>query len=1082
MNDPCTVYVTGVPVSMNTSGFRNLFSRCGVVGSVSLLPPKGNFNSAAGFVDYGSRMEGVKAIQMFDNFKIGEETLKVTFAKKKSELVPSMNNAKIDLSSIVKRNIEQSTKKATERFKRSDSAPVKSDRFPCTVCKNLCVATCMSCKSVNYCGSSCQKEDWPKHKLECDKLAAKHQHSKQASLSTLAEKTSVSLVEDFDVEVGDTLVNELASRVKSCVDVKRQANLIATPSINHFDVPFPVKPGNHLQVQLIDLSLSGDIFCMVPTDEASSSKLDPLHHHYSNENTETPSVVEVGQYYACMFSGDKQWYRACILDMSEDGHMCSVWFVDYGNCEDTETSNLRVLTETFASIPMRTVRCRLSGCDKVGNSCIREYLTQELCDPVVEVEIVKILGTVAYVQMYGLASGKLCFINEFVVQRYAPKVDENPLKPDLGIQESPKINQMVGLKTPPISAAESTTNPVVITPTTSPAFLPSLTAEIVLNPSSMSHGSSGAVCASIPPAVTSPNERNVSSDSTLSPRMLINTIKEGVKAEPIQDLDQVAVEATMDKLTVNDTIPRKSPSKLHSVFNKIRAKALDSTQGMFLQELNVPTGKFQAIITHVVSIEELYLSIFFKQNHLNEFHSALKVACDKNFTLQPYKKGAACVFLDDTSGKWHRGKIIAQDGNKKMKILLMDYGLEQTVSYLKVGKLPAEQKFWVPPKAIPCKLKGCSNGSPEYNKECVNLLKQCENEPVTAEVIGEPINGVYAVTLYMEDSITVNWCINKLREEFECDDSPMPVTAVIQKMPSHSDKPPATLHSNDDVQSEKEVIVEQGSNSKEKKVTLNMITPTIGVEIDVVIVHVVSPSEFYCQIIADDLKNLFMQLAQLHNGAVELKELDVFEIGQICVACASDNQLYRAEITSVENGSCGVLFVDYGNFEMVPNNKIVQIPPGLTKLYAQAIKCRLHDCIPNEKTWSQDCVDAMKGLNDQSVKAIFTGQRQDGYHEVKILFDDGIDVSSILIDQAMAKKDDGIERDSDKDIVVSNRDRVVIEKGEVTLPEVTGSANEQFKVKLSSKEPFLIFGVVLLIYNCYHAELIAFLFLLTSLT
>lgn len=1061
MNDSCTMYVVGIPLSMNSAGLRNMFSRCGDVLSVSILPPKASFTASVGFVDYGSRMEGLKAIQMFDNFKIGDSTLKVSIAiKKNRETHPNLNDLKIDLSTIVERNIEESSKRAAERFKNSVSINERNDRFPCAVCKKLCQAACMSCKAVHYCGSSCQKEDWPRHKMECKELCRR----RSGHVDTIVTDKNVS-EKDFDVTVDDVLVNELASHVKSSIDIKTSTSLTSV------GIPFSIKTGMNLQVQLIDLGLSGDIFCMVPTEETALSELDALHSYYSNESSERPPVVEAGGYYACQFSGDKQWYRACVLDIAEDESTCSVWFVDYGNCEDTESVNLRILTKQFASVPMRTIRCRLDGCDKVTNLCIRDCLMEELSDPVVEIKVLRILGTTAYVQMYGMVSEKLCSVNELVMQRYVPADGHISSKEKFDIKESPKTKKIVCPETPPPSIAGFIPNLGTesgVSPPSS-ASLPSLTAENLSNLSTLpcvraadlSNLSTvthvpAAVSLSNPPTVSVlvPSTGSVSNLTTLPPDNLTNTIKQNLAMEPICDFKMV--ETNLPHNTMNVTLENKSPSKLLSVFNKIRAKAFGSTQKVFLQELHIPTGKFQAVITHVAGIEELYLSAISEQSRLHQFQHDLTVACDKDFTLQPFMQSTICAYMDNASGKCHRGKILAQDGEAKMQIHFIDSGHKQTVSCSKVGKLPAKDQFWVSPKAIPCKLKGCSNGCDEYNQECIDLLKQCENEPVTAEITGESVDGVYPVTVYMEDSVTVNWCINKLREEFECKDFAIPEKCQVEEAvrPNHSENSCISQHSINDVELKPGVVpvYNDKSDSQITNAAINAISPPVGVEVDLVVVHVVSPSEFYCQVIADELKEVLVQMSQLNNGVMKLKELDVFGIGQMCIACASDNQLYRAEITSVGNKSCDVRFLDYGNSELVSREKIRQIPQDLIKLNTQAVKCRLHDCVPVDDNWSQDCVEAVKGLNDQAIKAMFTGQCLDGHHGVTLILGDGIDVLSILVDQSMAKR--GMGHSLDNNNVADVQVNLDNEEAETTLPEETdshGSANQDFKVQLLSK-------------------------------
>lgn len=41
------------------------------------------------------------------------------------------------------------------------------DAEKCAICNQLAPYKCTACKSVNYCSAVHQKQDWPKHKLNC---------------------------------------------------------------------------------------------------------------------------------------------------------------------------------------------------------------------------------------------------------------------------------------------------------------------------------------------------------------------------------------------------------------------------------------------------------------------------------------------------------------------------------------------------------------------------------------------------------------------------------------------------------------------------------------------------------------------------------------------------------------------------------------------------------------------------------------------------------------------------------------------------------------------------------------------------
>ena len=84
-----------------------------------------------------------------------------------------------------------------------------------------------------------------------------------------------------------------------------------------------------------------------------------LQKFYKNEKAKelVMSTVEVGQPCCALFSEDSSWYRAKVTEVN--GDKITVLFVDFGNSETTELSNLRLLSTEFGKVPISAVRCRL---------------------------------------------------------------------------------------------------------------------------------------------------------------------------------------------------------------------------------------------------------------------------------------------------------------------------------------------------------------------------------------------------------------------------------------------------------------------------------------------------------------------------------------------------------------------------------------------------------------------------------------------------------------------------------------------------------------------------------------------------
>uniref|UniRef100_A0A3B4B1X5 Tudor domain containing 1 n=1 Tax=Periophthalmus magnuspinnatus TaxID=409849 RepID=A0A3B4B1X5_9GOBI len=60
----------------------------------------------------------------------------------------------------------------------------------------------------------------------------------------------------------------------------------------------------------------------------------------------------------CALFSDKQWYRAKILAYSSEKRVC-VGYLDFGNSEDVDLSNLRPITPSLLDVPMQAMTCGL---------------------------------------------------------------------------------------------------------------------------------------------------------------------------------------------------------------------------------------------------------------------------------------------------------------------------------------------------------------------------------------------------------------------------------------------------------------------------------------------------------------------------------------------------------------------------------------------------------------------------------------------------------------------------------------------------------------------------------------------------
>lgn len=134
--------------------------------------------------------------------------------------------------------------------------------------------------------------------------------------------------------------------------------------------------------------------------------------------------------------------------------------------------------------------------------------------------------------------------------------------------------------------------------------------------------------------------------------------------------------------------------------------------------------------------------------------------------------------------------------------------------------------------------------------------------------------------------------------------------------------------------------------------------------VKVYVVYIVSPSEFWCQMVekAEELEEMMEKMNEEYNGLFPKERcVHQYETGTPCVAKFSeDNRWYRGEISKVEDDNVTVHFVDYGNTETVSKSAVKAANANFMSLEVQGVKCSLSGVVSN--TWSSEAVGKFEDL------------------------------------------------------------------------------------------------------------------------
>ncbi|XP_011783234.1 PREDICTED: tudor domain-containing protein 1 isoform X4 [Colobus angolensis palliatus] len=127
------------------------------------------------------------------------------------------------------------------------------------------------------------------------------------------------------------------------------------------------------------------------------------------------------------------------------------------------------------------------------------------------------------------------------------------------------------------------------------------------------------------------------------------------------------------------------------------------------------------------------------------------------------------------------------------------------------------------------------------------------------------------------------------------------------------------------------------------------------------------PGDFYVQLYSSEVLEYMKQLsASLKETYANMNEKDYIPVkGEVCIAKYTVDQTWNRVIiqnVDVQQKKAHVLYIDYGNEEIIPLNRIYHLNRNIDLFPPCAIKCFVANVIPAEGNWSNDCIKATKPL------------------------------------------------------------------------------------------------------------------------
>ncbi|XP_017476597.1 PREDICTED: maternal protein tudor isoform X1 [Rhagoletis zephyria] len=329
------------------------------------------------------------------------------------------------------------------------------------------------------------------------------------------------------------------------------------------------------------------------------------------------------------------------------------------------------------------------------------------------------------------------------------------------------------------------------------------------------------------------------------------------------------------------------------------------------------SGKiYDALVSHANSPTDFYVQFSKDAIRLDDMTSSLNaLGMD---ALKTPQVGQLCATVYSEDNTLYRARIletIAESGNKQQyRLIFIDFGNEAITDDVRI--LPHDLQA-LPEFARHCQLAG------------------------VAEEIGEN-KAQLSIDAFSQ---LVEECEGVVKIEFV--ESRQPTTPAQVKL--------YTASGDEDLGERLHVLIASISANA----TAAVVTPQIA-DNTCIISHAISPTHFYIQ---PKINSLHMELVTktlTKSDAEQLAVLESIEVGGVCSAyCAEDDCYYRGRVQKVLAGDGGyeIFLVDYGN--SINTTLIREIPEDLYAVPSLAWKCKLNAVPEAPETLLNECFAAL---------------------------------------------------------------------------------------------------------------------------
>ena len=773
-----------------------------------------------------------------------------------------------------------------------------------------------------------------------------------------------------------------------------------------------------------------EFYCQLVDNCSVIEKLSlDLREFYQTSGHRAISASEctAGRPCVAFYEPDKSWYRGRIVSCASD--QVTVFYVDYGNTEVVHIGQVRQAQLQFLkSAPVQAIKCLLLGADKRESDWTKNELTSfdtAVSAPGLTCRFVNNRGDIYVVELSD-QSGRDLTTSLFSSKSTVAGTRTMPSKPavkayvhECGL----KVNDVVQLEVVYVTDGGTVFNCHVVGQTDDlDELMGELGNDCERRPALRSLPDVGQPCAalfsedscwyraivdSIPAddaehrIVKFVDYGNIESCSVSSLRELdsrflcvpVRRVDCQLNGMTAPSLDDVATDLLGQQFTA--TVISIDRSNVVTV----ELKTLDTDESfasthkeLFMQSTVPPRGvstvslptteppddEVDVYVTHVVSPSDLYIQMASVEQQLTELVEQLMEEYERsnsdNTSLSDVTVGSVCCARYSVDGSWYRA-VVEDVGDDTVNVRFVDYGNSDVVSRGDIRRI-SDQFTTVPVCAWHCQLSNQSNSA-------ICWTDAQRQKLVDLAEAGEKL--------------------------FKCSfvSSSHPYPVILKDGDVDIGQQLFDLSNNEPVIS---VHVAETLND------LPVAEPPSDIT-DVCVTSAESPSDFYVQLTSaeDELSQLADELLDEYDStSASERQLTNVKVGNLCCARFS-GAWYRAVVTEVvDPGEVHVLYIDYGNSEVVSaSSDVKQLSAKFCTKPPFVYHCELAGVSRQPADWTDELKTKFISLTvtDDEVPMVFSCQFlthdvNTGCHSVSLKSVDDVDLSSLF---AVSKSDEGRE-------------------------------------------------------------------------